>query len=271
MKASYIITFRDDDTHHRLENLAAVLDWLSGFQDLDVIVVEQDAVSALGEVKLPPNTNAVFAENGGAFNKSWGFNVGYRHAVSNVLAFGDADMIMNGEALAACFHACGGRHDAVNPYDRLIDLSPEESKIIMNGHYDLEVTRRIEELNRVREGQFTCFCGGIFVIRRAVFEALGGFDERFLGWGGEDDAMTHKLVSLVRNLKTMENQEAFHLWHERDPRAMVGHAHYQDNLRLISEYRSLGRAELLQLCQGQAESMGNIAKYAGVASGSPKG
>ena len=261
VRASYIITFRDDHGHQRLANLVAVLNWLSEFQNLEVIVVEQDSVSALHTVKLPPNAKTFFARYEGAFNKSWGLNVGYRHAASDVLAFGDADMIMKGDILASCFDACDRQYDAINPYEHMIDLNPEESRIIINGHYDLEATRQIEELNRAGKGEFTCFCGGIFVIRRAVFEALGGFDERFLGWGGEDDAMTYKLVSLVKNLKTVQNQKAFHLWHERDPKAMYGHAHYQKNLRLISEYRSLGKARLLQWCQSQSQSIGNIEKY----------
>jgi predicted glycosyltransferase involved in capsule biosynthesis len=172
---------------------------------------------------------------------------------------------MNREALASCFGVCQRQHDAINPYDHMIDLTYEESEIIMKGHYDLEVTRRIEELSRAGKGEFTCFCGGIFVIRRAVYGALGGFDERFMGWGGEDDAMTYKMVSLVKSLKTMQNQKAFHLWHERNPKAMYGHPHYQNNLKLISEYRNCGKGELLQLCEDQAKSLGNVEKYAGVA------
>lgn len=266
MKASYIITFRKDHGR-RLANLIAVLDWLSWFQDMEVVLVEQDAVYTLEDVKLPSNCGVVFARNAGPFNKAWGFNVGYRHAGGNVLAFGDADMIMKRGALAACFEACRRRSDAINPYDNMIDLTPEESEIIFQGNYDVEVTRRIEELNRTGKGEFTCFCGGIFLIRRTAFEVLGGFDERFLGWGGEDDAMTLKLLKVIQNIETKHDETAYHLWHERSRSAMYGHAHYQNNLRLIAEYRFCLKDDLIERCKIQSQSMGDIQKYAATAPG----
>ena len=261
MKVSYIITFRDDQ-RRRSANLSTVLDWLSWFQDIEVIVVEQDAVSAFQGNKLPPNCKTLFVPYDGAFNKSWGLNLGYRHSVGDVLAFGDSDIIMNREVLASCFDACFRPYDAVNPYDRVVDLTDAESQVMMKGDYDPDVTRRVEDMNRVDTGEFPCFCGGIFLIKRKIYEAIGGFDERFLGWGGEDDAMTHKLLALSNNVKTMPNQRAFHLWHERNPATLYGHAHYQDNLKLIAEYRSYEKADLLRLCERQAKSMGRIDKYA---------
>ena len=35
--------------------------------------------------------------------------------------------------------------------------------------------------------------GGIFIIQREFFARAGGFDERFTGWGGEDDDMSNRI------------------------------------------------------------------------------
>ncbi len=125
-QATYILTYRADRDGQRRRNLEAVLAWLAGFAQIDVVVVEQDAAPT--PLTLPhPRCQAVFAYNPGPFNKSWGFNVGFRAAQTQWLGFGDADVIV-GDALWQSFELLRQGLLAVKPYRRLIDMSEEESK-----------------------------------------------------------------------------------------------------------------------------------------------
>lgn len=56
---------------------------------------------------------------------------------------------------------------------------------------------------------------GVVAMPREAFELAGGFDERFKGWGGEDDAMRAVFETLWRTPERIGI--AYHLWHPRPP------------------------------------------------------
>lgn len=74
-----------------------------------------------------------------------------------------------------------------------------------------------------------------WAISRESWETIGGFDERFIGWGAEDwawFAACETLIGLVR-----VSAFTFHLWHPREGEA--DHPHYADNIMLGSRYMHL--------------------------------
>lgn len=165
MDVSYIITYRSDG-EARKANLETVQAWLHQFPSLEVIVVEQDRSPTLSDTASLEHGTCLFAFNPGSFNKSWGFNIGFKHASGQVLAFGDADILMDAEALNKGFQLCLSDFEAVKPYDRLIDLTPEETKQILDGQPPTHVERSGQPPNREGIGEYICFCGGLFVMRR---------------------------------------------------------------------------------------------------------
>lgn len=56
---------------------------------------------------------------------------------------------------------------------------------------------------------------GVVVVPRPAWEQLGGFDERWTGWGGEDAAFVEAAEVLV-GLDRLPG-EIWHLWHPLDP------------------------------------------------------
>ena len=60
--------------------------------------------------------------------------------------------------------------------------------------------------------------GNNFGVWRQALEAINGFDERFQGWGCEDDDVGLRLKAAGQRIKTILAQtHAFHLWHPNDP------------------------------------------------------
>jgi len=60
--------------------------------------------------------------------------------------------------------------------------------------------------------------GGIHVVSRKLWDESGGYDERFLGWGGEDAAYQYACQT-IRGYRRLPG-EVFHLYHamqQRDP------------------------------------------------------
>ena len=260
LRASYLITYRESQSKERRENLLAVLGWLAGVGGIETIVVEQDAAPAL-EAGFAPAARIVFARNPGPFNKGWGLNVAARSAQAPVLALGDADVLAPG-GFEAALEACLRDADAAKPYRRIVDLTPEESARVCAGAWDFVPERPADAPpDRQAQGEHVSFGGGLFLVRRDLFGRLGGFDERFRGWGGEDDAMTLKLARSGARLVELGERPALHLWHPRAHEATFGQPHYEANRALIAEYAAYGNAELKRLCEVGRQLAGNADKY----------
>jgi len=257
---SYVITYRSDQ-EIRATNLFAVLRWLSELRDIEVVLVEQDRGPQLKAGALPANCTYHFVHNEGPFNKAWGLNVGFKQSSGTVIGFGDADMVMDAAALLTSYERCRGEFDAIKPYERHVDLTREESQSVRDGNWNFNPDRTGLPRDREGIGESICFCGGLFLIRRSVHEELGGFDERFLGWGGEDDAMTSKLARLGKHRASATDQTACHLWHEREIAARYFHPNYHHNVARVNWYSTCDVQSLAQLCRQDRQSMGRPDKY----------
>jgi hypothetical protein len=256
--ASCIITYRESGSADRRENLLAVLRWLGEWPELQTIVVEQDSVPRLDAL---PSGSACLAYNPGPFNKSWGCNVGARLARNPILIVADADVIAP-HALVQAVERCREGAAAVKPYREIVDLTAEETRRVRGGEWSF-MPPRPKDAPRSREGkqEFIVFAGGLFVIRRDVYLRLGGFDERFLGWGGEDDAMSARIRRMNVATAEIAAEPALHLWHPRSQESTFGQPHYHANVALLAGYDRYSDAELARLCDVQRQSMGHVHKY----------
>jgi len=62
--------------------------------------------------------------------------------------------------------------------------------------------------------------GNNICIHRRDFEEVNGFDERFVGWGQEDDDITLRLQAIGVRLETVLDRTcSLHVWHPTDPTA----------------------------------------------------
>ncbi len=58
--------------------------------------------------------------------------------------------------------------------------------------------------------------GGVCGINRSDFETINGYDEKFIGWGAEDDDIGKRLYRTgVEGFNPFNNEFAIHLYHER--------------------------------------------------------
>ncbi|MGA8260694.1 MAG: glycosyltransferase family 2 protein [Arenicellales bacterium] len=253
-----IIPFRAQGPDRWL-NLLATVAWYSGLENTELLLVEQDEQPGIDQSALPERVRHLFLYNRGLFNKSWAFNVAAMNTRGEVLAFVDADVLVEVSVIQACFEECLGGIQAINPYSALLDLDEERTGLLRR-------TGRIEgrgedTFNRDYKGEYLCFCGGAYVVRSDAYIELGGQDERFAGWGGEDDAMSIKL-KLLRNIAVNRNAVAYHLFHAPAQRTPETQRLYQRNLALLEEYRRMTPKDLRLLCDRHRQVMGDPDKYA---------
>ncbi len=87
----------------------------------------------------------------------------------------------------------------------------------------------------------------MLVIPRTLWDHIGGFDPRFAGWGGEDNAFWHA-ATLIGGRPIRIDGPAFHLWHEPGCRDKTT-PEYRANLALWQRYRSARTVTQLRAVQ----------------------
>ncbi|RFF29293.1 glycosyltransferase family 2 protein [Wenzhouxiangella sediminis] len=256
-----ILTYREGEGKARRLNLDAFLRSLASHPELIVVVVEQDAVPRL-EGSLPhPRAQHLFAYNPGPFNKSWGLNLGVRVVRSPWLMFTDADIVL-GRALAGAVELLAAGYSVVKPYVRILDLDETESRRVRDGDFDWVPERAAERASdREAKGEFPPFAGGAVMMTQGVYDRMGGWDERFLGWGGEDDAMSYLLERARVPGTQLDLRPAVHLHHPRSPSSTSGQPHYRSNLTLLSEYQAMSDERLDRFLEIRRQLNGHRDKY----------
>lgn len=73
---------------------------------------------------------------------------------------------------------------------------------------------------------------GVLVMPREAYEAVGGYDERYKGWGYEDNAFCHKL-DRIWGKHARTQGPMLHLWH--DPGENFNQPYIAHNLDLFEE------------------------------------
>ena len=244
-----------------MENLKTVLYWLSGFDQLEIILVEQDSIPHVGQILSDYCGQYIFIKNVEFFNRAKGFNIGVKQAKGKVVALGDGDIVMDRQAMSKSFDDCYKEFDAVNPYGKIIDLSRKESRCLrLENNFSNKHTA-------CGERKWTSFCGGIVLFKKSFYEALGGFDEAFEGWGGEDDAMSVKIAKVIeynildgKKWYTSQENTAYHLWHERPHKNIHGQKRYPQNLALSNAYYSYDKKEVIELISRHRKEMSKYDK-----------
>jgi predicted glycosyltransferase involved in capsule biosynthesis len=243
---TYIISYRH--SVERLNNLRRTLEWVNSFTGVEIIVVEQDKHSKIKDIKLP--CRHIFIKSNIPFNKSWGFNVGLKYVNSNIVVFGDSDLIMNPNEFIKSIKMIE-QYEMVNPYNSVIDLNHQESNLGLD---------RIMKIERPGRGetdiQKVPLCGGICIFRRESIQKIGGWHEDFVSWGGEDDFQSIK----VKNFLTWyeNDSKCYHLYHDRPAPDMK---FYQKNLNLLQSLSVLSKEELQKVIVKVTPKSGMKNKY----------
>jgi hypothetical protein len=217
-KFTYVIPFRFSQT--RIIGLRRIIDWLSGFQGAEVLVIEQDTHSKISHLNL--RATHVFLESDAPFNKSWAFNVAIRRCISPVMIFGDADTFMNPMDLIESLKTLD-THDCVLPLGKIIQLNPQES---------LQDLNMIFTIDRPEFSLGRNITDGISIFKKDAIQKIGGWNEDFLGVGYENRFQDVKIKKML-NYKTLD-YKGYHLFH---PTQMVDPNLDQRNKQIFDHYK----------------------------------
>ena len=247
----YLFTFIIPYQHKmdRLMNLKRVIEWISSFKGVEIIIVEQDSVPRIKNISLK-GTKYFFIKSDMPFNKSLCLNVGLKNSRTQAIVFGDADIIMDSNQFIQSLNLLG-TYECVSPYNRVIDLEPQEVNAGLDNWKKITRPGRGET-----DIQKICLAGGIIMFRKDAAYKIAGGSEEFVGWGGEDDHLSFKIKSLLSWYEVPGS--CFHLYHSK---VVPNMTYYQRNLQILNQFVQMKPEDVQRQAAQNLPKIGMINKY----------
>lgn len=214
----------------RVSHLTWTVKSIFGQQNVAVecVVVDQSDQPVVVD-RLPPGVRYLHRPRPAGLNgwrKSWAFNQGARAAEGDILVFHDGDIICPAGYAAALVDRMP-KNGAASIQRFLFNLDQDSTESVFSSN----IWPRPFTPERVRQN----WEGGTIAVKRDAFLEIGGYDEAFVGWGGEDNEFFDR-CSGVGHLR-FGFVPFVHLWHPPQ-----GDKHLTDNQninRVLSQRLSM--------------------------------
>ena len=196
----------------RLPLLLATLDSLAAQEgvNLECLVIEQDHQPRIA-ASLPDwvrHLHAPLPDREAPYNRSHTFNAGARAARAPVLLLHDNDMLVPRGYARRLLERIAAGYEVVNPKRFVFYLCQLHSQAVLaeGASFDQQPAEVIVQ---------NLEAGGSMAITRRAYCQLGGMDEAFSGWGGEDNEFWDRCLTLPTWIWGYE--PIVHLWHPGQP------------------------------------------------------
>ena len=216
----------------------------------EVFIIEQDTVQTLGD---DTGCKYLRAPNPSHFNRSWGFNLAMKNTDATFICYIDNDVFIPRPNLITAIDYFK-TYRFIKPFSctQLYDVTYEMAARYVNVGDPPETIRRRSAIN---------LASAAFIIHRETAIQYKGMDERFEGWGAEDDAFTKKVECCIKH--AIIAGDAFHVNHERGVLDTNQQPRYQNNLNMLrNDYWIPGCPGIQRVInQTNYDTIGLIGKY----------
>lgn len=232
---SFIIPHRGKE---RLPLLRAVICSILAQKRVPVecIVVEQNATQEVHD--LPPGVKYIHLphpEDPDGWHKAWAFNKGVQGATADIFVYHDGDILVPVDYASEIVRKIRLDNYEVVHLHRFLFCLDEMSTANITSTRLIALDRGPE---RIRQN----WKGGTLAITRRAYWQIGGFDERFVGWSGEDREFFDRCLALKGY--RYGYLPFVHLWHPAQP---TKHGDKRGgNLRFTDDVMAIPREQRIQ-------------------------
>jgi hypothetical protein len=177
---------------------------------LECIVIEQDKTPRIKQY-LPKWVKHIFLKTDTdslTYNRSAAFNFGAEYAAGEILLLHDNDMLVPISYCRNILALARNGYEAINAKRYVFYMSRVHTERILRS-VNAITSAAPEYIIQNLEA------GGSMAITTKAYREIGGMDESFLGWGGEDIELWKRCSLLKRWIWGYE--PIVHLWHPNQP------------------------------------------------------
>jgi GT2 family glycosyltransferase len=172
------------------------------------------------------------------FSRSQAINDAAKKAATDLFLIADNDIFYDPSLILEAKEKLK-KHAWVIPYKKVHDIHEESTRELLKTDPVWPLVTPVQSTVRPYKPK-----GGLTLVPRKHFEAVNGFDERFIGWGGEDDAFAYAMNTLCGKPYRLK-KEVYHLWHPNSREN--GNPNYKNNYKLFRKYyRARGNIEKMK-------------------------
>lgn len=158
----------------------------------------------------------------GFVSVSQGMNLARAHASHDMLVIASADHLPDPVAVKEAVEKAE-QYGWAPIFRRTTVLTKKATNLLLSGH----------DIDPAQHGAESApFCTSLMAVRADVWDDVGGWDERFYGWGCEDTAFRTVLRTLYPEPGMTPTATTYALWHPKSARDR-----FDSNLALLAEYQ----------------------------------
>lgn len=244
MKTSIIICF-----YERLQHLKCCLDSLkSCSENFDEVIIaddgsEESCVQKVKEMIAHYDFRVIHVwQPKAGFRLAASRNNGIRNTRCDYLVFLDCDFLVTPGSINYHLKFAKPKRFVVSHYKYLTE---KQTNKVFNTNISEQLIKKLDQqlpingvikehrkfvkntiLRRLHLISFRKLSlGGFYSIHRKDIEHINGYDENFIGWGGEDEDLGRRLIKAgIYGKSVTPYARALHMWHPRE----TGNKHWKD-------------------------------------------
>lgn len=207
LSISYVIPCRDI-TGSRSSSIPTVVANIKAqrFPNIEIILMEQDTTARIPDELISPIKHGLVKSAAHQqFNKAAAFNGGIFKTTNEQIVLHDADILVPGWYTRKIYKLLQ-EHDSCHVGQQVLYLTHPSTK-------DVNINKALNN-QKICDHVVDYFEGGSLGIRKSVYNRIGGFDEKFVGYGVEDCEFYQRIKHLTAFIEN-RTVKMVHLWHDR--------------------------------------------------------
>lgn len=185
------------------------------------------------ELLLPNAELCIGLHSGSPFSKSTAVNRAARMATRDLYLIADADITFDVKQMETAVEMLTD-HIWVIPFRDRKELNEEQTEDLIAKDPCLTLSR----MDFSNHQGYLNNVGSVNLVPRKYFEQVGGFDERFRGWGGEDEAFQMSMDTLCGPHARPRENSIWHLYHPQSISTTYHAPAYQHNYDVFWRYKT---------------------------------
>lgn len=170
----------------------------------------------------------------------------------------DTDVVTNPRAVNCGVHlAASTGYFIVSHTERVMLTEAATLKILRGLKFNWDEPRMAEV---VWDDSMSCSV----IISRKTWDAVGGFDELFVGWGHEDSAFQMSVETFTGSPTVKLTSKCYHLWHRCGPEILATNPQRMLNIQRMHLYHSMHwragvmRTLWVEAAEAKAKRLGGV-------------